>query len=125
MNTMVILAVFVGGGLGSICRYLVSQIVMRSGDSVFPLATLSANVLSCIVMAIGLFYFEERIPTNSWQRAFLLIGFCGGFSTFSTFSIENFELMRSGNYGMLGLNVLASVCLCLIVFMALYRTQSV
>ena len=121
MNLATIAAVFIGGGLGSLCRYGISLTIIRTASAQLPWATIVANVLSCLVMAIALGYFADRISEGSWQRLFLLVGFCGGFSTFSTFSIENFQLMRDGHTGFLLANVLLSVVLCMLVFWVLAK----
>jgi len=116
MRAIDFIAVFIGGGLGSLCRYAISLMVLRFSESRFPIATLSANVLSCIIMAAFLIYASTRIPEGAWIRLFILVGFCGGFSTFSTFSLENFQLIRLGEYTFLTLNILLSLILCISVF---------
>ncbi len=105
------LAVFVGGGLGSICRYGIAKAV-APWQSTFPYATLFANVLSCIVLG---FFVAQALKGNLSDSVKLLVmvGFCGGFSTFSTFSNETFQLLQSGNFGVAGLNILGNVALCL------------
>jgi len=108
----ILAAIFIGGGLGSLARYGVSQLT----PSGFPYGTLVANVLSCVIMSLALFVFSSKIETSSFLKYLIVIGFCGGFSTFSTFSFETFELMRNGSFMIALLNILVNVAFCLFIF---------
>ena len=103
-----ILAIFIGGGLGSVARFGVSVFGSNFFDTKFPIGTLLANLLSCIILGVIVGFFSEKIQSES-IKAFLLLGFCGGFSTFSTFSFETFNLMKNGNFWLAVANVLISV----------------
>lgn len=107
------LAVFIGGGLGSLLRYALSVFIRQLELSTFPLATLSANILSCLLL--GWLVFKLPFSSNPTVVAFLVIGFCGGFSTFSTFSLETLQLMRSGQMAWAVANVLVSISSCLTI----------
>jgi len=106
-----LLFVFVGGGLGSCCRYLLSKWLNPLLDFI-PYGTLASNVLSCIVLGMGAYLFESRFADQSMLRIMILVGFCGGFSTFSTFSNEAFQFLKNGQYTNLGIYVLASLVVC-------------
>lgn len=87
-----------GGAIGSICRYLTSVFISKHFSSVFPLATFTANILGCLVIGILLGFFEREQLINTDLKFLLITGFCGGYTTFSTFSSENLALLNAGNY---------------------------
>lgn len=101
--------VFLGGGLGSLIRFLIGKLSTQLGESSFPLGTLVINLFACALLAILVVLFSSKHSEFYWIQPLLIIGFCGGFSTFSTFSNETFQLMNSGNYLFAVLNILISV----------------
>ena len=107
-----ILAVGAGGAVGSVLRYLLTGAVQRLAGNGFPAGTVVVNVLGSL--AIGLLYvwLVER-GGSSALRALLMVGLLGGFTTFSSFSLETVNLMMQASYGRAALNVLLSVALCI------------
>lgn len=93
-----ILIIGLGGGLGSICRYLVQVGISRLATVAFPAGTFLVNITGCFV--IGLLYgFSDKYATLTTEwRLFLVTGICGGYTTFSSFSYESISLFRQGNY---------------------------
>jgi CrcB protein len=94
----VILAVGTGGFVGSVSRFYLSKYFQSLAGSSFPLGTLVVNVIGCFL--IGFFYgiFMKYSDLSPAWRLVLTTGFCGGFTTFSTFSFENIALLRDSQY---------------------------
>ena len=106
-----VLIIAVGGALGSVARYGVQTYVYKLYPFAFPLGTFLVNLIGCLL--IGIFYAlveKGNLLTPEW-RLFLTTGFCGGFTTFSTFAYENANLIRGNDYFYMALYVAGSVIL--------------
>ena len=90
-----IIAVFIGGGIGSVLRFMVNKIEFISENNI-PYPTLISNILGCFILGLVLGYFLKNENPNSILFVFLTVGVCGGFTTFSSFSYENLELLENG-----------------------------
>ena len=115
-----ILYIFIGGGMGSVLRYL-GQIAIneRTSGVGFPFSwgTFSVNIIGCFL--IGLFYsLSERWQLSMEIRLFLTVGICGGFTTFSTFSNDGISLLKGEFYGTFILYTLLSIGIGLVAVMA-------
>jgi len=108
-----VMAVAAGGALGSVLRYGLSTWVHSLTGRGFPYGTLAVNVLGCLAMGVLFVLLVERMGESAVWRAGLLIGVLGGFTTFSSFSIETFNLIEQGSLVKAAGNMAASLFLCL------------
>lgn len=92
-----LLLVGLGGGLGSILRYLTSVFVSRQFPSAFPWGTFAVNFIGCLLAGIFIGMLERQQIINTDLKLLLITGFCGGYTTFSAFSVENLNLIQNGN----------------------------
>lgn len=105
-----IMLVFAGGGTGSVCRFLVGKLY-PAGTSIFPWATLTANFLSCVVFGAVLMLGVEKINLSYPAKLLIITGFCGGFSTYSSFTVETVELFKQSHPGLAMSNIIANFAL--------------
>ena len=109
-----LLLIFIGGGLGSLVRFAFSKFIQENIDKTFPFGTLGVNVLASLILGILVGMFETKTLINSNYRTFIAIGFCGGFSTFSTFSNDTLQLIQNNRITEAFLNIFLNVILCLL-----------
>jgi CrcB protein len=88
-----ILLIFIGGGIGSLLRYGLSRFVTGMVVSAFPYGTFFVNMIGCFLIGFIVFYTERYGSQAQPWRLFLVTGLCGGFTTFSSFSLENSQLV--------------------------------
>ncbi|MES2905932.1 MAG: fluoride efflux transporter CrcB [Pseudomonadota bacterium] len=103
--------VFIGGGIGSLLRYL-GVVGLQSFSAAFPYGTLSVNILGSFLIGFIAIFLEHDLSFDG-ARHLLVIGLLGGFTTFSAFSFESVDLLRAGNYAAASAYILASVAFCL------------
>jgi CrcB protein len=102
----------IGGAAGSVLRYLLGGAVQRFSARGFPVGTLTVNVLGCLLIGVLIQKFTHQ-QTSPGMRAALIVGFCGGFTTFSTFSSETIGLIQGGEIQTAIVYSVLSVLLCL------------
>jgi CrcB protein len=110
------IAIAVGSALGGVFRYLCSGVAARLIGEVFPWGTLIVNVVGSFI--IGFFATltgpDGRVFVGTTARQFVMIGFCGGYTTFSSYSLQTLNLVRDGEWALAGANVVGSVVACLL-----------
>jgi fluoride exporter len=104
-----LLLVVLGGGFGSIARYLLSYFLTKNNATHFPWATFIANSIGCLIIGLLFGYIQKNNLQNETLKLLLITGFCGGFTTFSTFSLENIQFIQNQNYNLAIIYTLASI----------------
>ncbi|MBX7045854.1 MAG: fluoride efflux transporter CrcB [Ignavibacteria bacterium] len=119
-----VLLVFIGGGIGSAMRYLIGKSFTGWIHNPFPYSTFIVNIIGCFLIGIFLTLPEKFDWFTIEYRLFLATGICGGFTTFSTFSYENYALLKEGDYVYFLLYTILSFSLGLAAtFLGMYLTK--
>lgn len=111
---MPIISVALGSALGGVARYLLSGALQRGTRGSFPTGTLAVNLIGCFILGFVVQYALERPDFSPELRLFLTAGFCGAFTTFSTFSVETFDLIEYAHYQQAFLYVATSLVIGLL-----------
>ena len=115
MQGYLLLAVGAGGFMGAVLRFLISGWVQKLSPTLFPLGTLSVNVLGSFIIGFMVLYFESVVAPH--QKALVITGMLGALTTFSTFSLETVTMLQSGLWGRVVTNITLNVLLCVIATM--------
>ena len=118
------LAISVGAVVGANLRYWMSRYTLRELGPAFPYGTLTINVLGSFVLGFFLAWTSERVLVDPRWRLLIAVGFCGGYTTFSSYAYETVALFEQGQWALMGVNFLANnllACVAVIAGMALAR----
>jgi len=118
------LLVFIGGGFGSVLRYLIGKYLNSSLGS-FPIGTFTVNIIGSLLIGLILGYAAKENSLSQNQVLLLATGFCGGFTTFSAFANENFQLLKTGDIMQFSIYTISSIVVGLIaVFIGIYIAKN-
>lgn len=118
-----VLLVFIGGGFGSVARYLVGKF-LNHPEGTIPWGTFAANILGSLLIGLFLGLAAKNETLTQSQTLLLATGFCGGFTTFSTFAYENYSFLKSGDFATFAIYTIASFVVgFLAVFGGIYLTK--
>ncbi len=106
-----VLAVAFGGAFGALSRYGLDSFIEQRTDSVFPWATFAINISGCLAVGFIISALVDRRNAPEWLRLGLVVGFCGGYTTFSTFAQETYDLIETRDIAVAVASVTASVVL--------------
>ena len=115
-----LLLIGLAGFIGTLGRYWMAELIAKRYGGTFPAGTLMVNLVGCFLVGLLFYLLEERFLVNHIARAAVLIGFLGGFTTFSSFGLETFSLLQNGAFGLAILNVTASNLVGLLLVWAGY-----
>ena len=107
-----------GAVVGGCARYFLSGFVARHFSTTFPYGTLIINITGSLILGFFLIYSTERVLLDPRWRLLVAIGFCGSYTTFSSYAFESFALMEQGQWLLTGINIAASNALCLAAVLA-------
>jgi fluoride exporter len=107
-----------GAVVGASARYFLSGLIARNFSTTFPYGTLLINLTGSLVLGFFLIFATERVLFDPRWRLLVAIGFCGSYTTFSSYAFESFALMEQGQWLLMSLNILASNLLCLVAVLA-------
>lgn len=110
--------VFFGGGLGSVARYAVSRYIQPLFKTTYPAGTLIVNVVASLILGFLIGWLTARVSGRETYRLLIGVGFCGGLSTFSTFTTDTLFLMQTGRWLAAASNVVFNVVFCLLASLA-------
>ncbi len=111
---MKFLAIALGGAAGSVLRCWMSTSIQHRFASNFPIGTLSVNALGSLLIGLVFVLAQHRLHGNEIFRGLVMIGLLGGFTTFSTFSLETLQLLQTGFWSKALLNIISSVLVCIL-----------
>lgn len=109
-----VLAVFLGGGAGAVARYAAGILCLNTLKTNLPVATFCVNIFGCFIIGFLYIFFMEKLQVHPAVKFALTVGFCGGLTTFSTFSLELFEMIQNSQFLHAFLYVLFSVIIGII-----------
>ena len=110
-----VLFIGLAGLVGTLCRYWLSGVLARRYGETFPTGTLAVNVAGCFLIGFLFYMFQERYVVGQTARSVVLVGFLGGFTTFSSYGLQTFTLLRDGEFAYAAANVFASNLLGLLM----------
>ena len=113
------------GFIGTLSRYWMSGVIAKRYGETFPMGTLVVNLLGCFLVGLFFYLLEERFLVNQTLRTIILMGFLGGFTTFSSFGLQTFTLLQDGEFGLALLNLSLANFLGLVLVWAGYTLAKI